>query len=97
MSLAALFRRLANGEWNQAAIPPKARGWYVRDHRACPYPNPRDRIFSADFFEPDPDPLSITYPGVWYVHDAAGGLNDASYQNLPWKHVPIGFVPPVGP
>lgn len=97
MSLAALFRRLANTNWNQARTPPTARGWYERNHLACPYPDPRDRVISVDFFEPEPDALSIIYPGVWYVYDGVSGLNDASYQNLPWRHAPIGFVPPIEP
>lgn len=69
--------------WFPANTHPARRGWYERDHRKCPYKDKKDRGIFLDLWEPVNNPRDILYPGVWYVQ--AGGLNDASHQNLPWR------------
>lgn len=81
------------------AVVPARRGWYLRDHRAvAEYIHDTDRRFCVDLWEPDNDPRSNCYPGVWYVCEGAyayrnqmtgawvdlDGINDASQQQLPW-------------
>jgi hypothetical protein len=93
-------------DWYRPEQVPARRGWYERDHRRVPYQNREDRRISLDLWEPVRDQRSILYPGVWYVqgepywyaHPLTGqrvlsdNINDASYQNLPWRGV-VGPAP----
>ena len=71
-------------QWFPKDTYPIHRGLYERDWRDTDIIPKESRVISLDFWEPVTSRRSNLYPGVWYVGEE---MNDASYQNLPWRGV----------
>ena len=71
-------------DWYKPNQVPARRGYYERDHRNVWYIQPDENRIQFDLWEPVKNKRDPLYPGVWYC-DNEYGINDATYQNLPWR------------
>lgn len=73
--------------WFPPNTYPARRGLYERDWRGVDNLFAEDRAIHMDLWEPDPNPMSICYPGMWYVESKLGCnyWERAWEQNLPWR------------
>ena len=72
------------GKWHKGKEVPKKSGWYERDYRGKMERDVAPGIY-LDRFDVVDDKKDICYPGVWYVNEPPGSLNDARWDNLRWR------------
>jgi hypothetical protein len=65
-------------EWYPATTKPVREGWYERDYTV---------VFGVDKIFLDLWLPFSQRDGYWYVNEPAGELNDAYYEELPWRGV----------
>ena len=70
--------KIIKTEWYPATTKPVREGWYERDYTG---------IFGIEAnIQLDLWQASLEYDGgYWYVSEPEGELNDAYYEELPWR------------
>ena len=66
-------------KWYPGTIKPVREGWYERDYTSV---SSVPEVIHKDLwqqFKPG--------DGFWYVDEPAGQINDAFYENLPWRGI----------
>lgn len=69
-------------EWYPADTHPVRGGLYQRDWSHTDILPVGERRVCFDWWEPVNNRCDSLYPGVWYTWP---DLNDATWQNLPWR------------
>jgi len=70
--------KIIKTEWYPAIIKPARAGWYERDYTGV-LPEGEQQIYRDLWI------LVSKCDGYWYVDEPAGEINDAYYEELPWR------------
>ena len=84
---AAAVALLKRTKWLHGNQYPVRTGWYERNYSIALINDPRDAGLRFDYFEVIADQSDERFPGKWYTFEPEFGLNEAYYQELPWRGV----------